>query len=147
MFFGRCLNVNLTFSVCWRSLHELHVQCMQVYKKLHCICIIASEPIVSQNLDLHEAPPKQEFHMANFLNPFTLEGGKNYKRQRCRQTPRVNSWRCSVTLFDSLKQTPLQHGHSPSRGWGHWNENSSAVFLNLFFHSFLSFCFFLQWKG
>ena len=48
---------------------------MQVYKKLHCICI-ASEQTILQKLDLHEAPPKQEFHMANFLNTFTLEGGK-----------------------------------------------------------------------
>lgn len=73
----------------FRSLHELHVQCMQVYKKLHCICI-ASEQTVLQKLDLHEAPPKQEFHIANFLNPFTLKGAKNYKRQLFRQTPRVN---------------------------------------------------------
>ena len=44
---------------------------MQVYKKLHSRCI-ASEQTILQKLDLHEAPPKQEFHMSNF----TLEGGK-----------------------------------------------------------------------
>ena len=48
---------------------------MQVYKKLHYISI-ASERTILQKLDLHEAPPKQEFHMSNFLNTFTLEGGK-----------------------------------------------------------------------
>ena len=40
---------------------------MQVYKKLHGICI-ASEQTILQKLDLHEAPPKQD--------TFTLEGGK-----------------------------------------------------------------------
>ena len=108
---------------------------------LHCI---RTNHIPKVGFTYHEAPPKQEFHIANFLNPFTLEGGKNYKRQLCRQTPRVNPWCCSVILFDSIKQTPLQHGHSPSSEWGHWNETSSAVFLQVYLQREIIFFFFIS---
>lgn len=50
------------FVVFFFSLHELHVQCMQIYEELmQCACVSCREQKVLQKSGLHEASPKRKF--------------------------------------------------------------------------------------
>ena len=120
---------------------------MQVYKKLHCICF-ASEQTILQKLDLHEAPPKQEFHMSNFLNTFTLEGGKIITRDNSvgRHPELIHDVQSDVWHYKAGTSTTwtLSFLWVKSLKWNLFRSISSSIFTKgkkLFFSSFLSLLF------
>lgn len=116
---------------------------MQVYKKLHSRCI-ASEQTILQKLDLHEAPPKQEFHMSNF----TLEGGKIIIRDNSvgRHPELIHEVQSDVWLYKAGTSTTwtLSFLWVKSLKWNLFHSISSSIFTKgnkLFFSSFLSLLF------
>ena len=123
------------------------MSCMYSVCKFTRSCI-ASEQTILQKLDLHEAPPKQEFHMSNFLNTFTLEGGKIITRDNSvgRHPELIHDVQSDVWLYKAGTSTTwtLSFLWVRSLKWNLFRSISSSIFTKgnkLFFSSFLSLLF------